>query len=432
MLRKIKKNSILTLSSILSLLVVFTACSTDDEGPEEEPEVIIEPVNKSTGFVFAGSTSSGTVLTKYFEEIPTGTIDLSDGKDFSRFNPTSVFDNALFMPRTDGASGFAKMVVNAEGEIIEEGIIATVASSSFRVEVKDSETGVFQDRATPNIISVFNPATLEVTGTIDMSAGFVPGDIDQRYQRFIFRGDDVFAPIRGDINGDNFPSFIVHQANLATNTFVGDTQRDGNGVSPIVTVNNFGQRLTDEAGNLYLSDAGNYEGAGLPGRVNRILAGSNEIDPDYIFEPAAILNPANVFLPTFNDFDVVENGKAIAVVNNETPQAAIDIVIAAGGIDNLSNDQVQEIFAILFSAESAVWCELDLETKTVTPIVGIPDVGVFNGGTTFEYNGDIYIPALTSAESAYYKWNPATGTASKAFVVTGADTASVYNIANNN
>lgn len=436
MLLKMKLKEFYLSASVLALAVAFGSCSSsDDPDPtppnEQQQEEEQDPENKSTGFVVVGTTANETALVKYFEEVPTGTIDISGGKDFPQFFPTSLFDNAMFMARTDESPGFAKMVVNADGEVVEEGIIPTIEGSSFRIQVRDSETGVFHDRATPNTISVFDPQTLQVTATIDMSAGFVPDDVDQRYQRFVFRGDDVFAPIR-ESEGGIFSSFILHQANLASNTFVGDTQRDGNGISPINTLNNFGQSLTDQMGNLYVSDAGNFEGAGIPARINKIPAGSNEIDSDYVFEPAVVLNPTNVFLPTFNKFNVLSDGTAFALVNAETPQEAIDIVQAAGGVQNLSPEQIQQIFGILFSAESAVWCELDLEALTVTPIDGIPAVGIFAGGQMFVQGGEVYLPVSTTSENGYYKWSPNAGTVEKAFEVTGADISGVYNIANNN
>lgn len=437
MLYKMKFKSILTLGCTLALLLFFSACSKDDDTPvgddNDDVEEPVEPVNKTTGFIGVGSTGSGNQVVKYFEEIPTGTVDLSDGKDFSRFIPNSIQDGVIFTDRTDGSAGLAKMVVNSEGEIIEEAVISVVGGTR-RIAVRDSEIGVFQDTATPNTIFVFNPTTFEVTGSIDMSAGFVPTDVTlHRYDRFIFRGDDVFSSVRNDVGGDFFTDYIVHQANLTTNTFTGDTQRDGNGSGG--TIRNFltliGQDLVDTSGNLYMPDAGNYDATtGIAARLNKIPAGSNEIDPSYVFEPALTLNPAN-FLPTFNGFNILENGKAIARVNGDTPQEIIDIITAAGGVANLTTAEVTQISTILFTAASAVWCEIDLEAKTVTPITGIPNIGIFSDGDIFEDNGDVYIPALTSSENAYYKWNPTTGVASKAFTITGVDAPDFYNIEEN-
>jgi hypothetical protein len=386
----------------------------------------------STGFVVVGTTASQTALVKYFEDLPSGTIDISDGIDFPQFFPTSLFDNAMFLPRPDDQAGFSKYVVDASGALVEEGVIPTIDPGSFRIAVKDSQTGVFQDRANSDIISVFNPETLEVTGTIDMTAAFVPMDIGQRYQRFYFRGDDVFAPVRGNVNGEAFTSFILHQGNLMSNSFVGDTQRDGNGFSQIISFNDFGQQVIDGAGNLYIPDAGAQDGTGLAARVNRINAGTNEIDPTYVFEPAVIVNPANVFLPAFVDFKMFSDTKAIARVNAETPQEVIDIIVAAGGVQNLTGEQIQQILGILFTAESARWSVLDVVDQSVTIIDGIPAVGAISGGGVFFHDGDVFVSVATQTENGYYRYDPDSGSASKAFEVTGADIAGVFNLANNN
>ncbi|WP_375586876.1 hypothetical protein [Flagellimonas aurea] len=417
---------------VLFTMLVTACSSSDDSNPTDDDPDPTEPENKSSGFIFVGLTSSDTYLAKYVEELPTGTLDLSDGTDYTNFYPTEIYDNALFMQRPDGASGFSKIVVNADGELEEEGILATIEESSFALAIRDSETGIFHDRATPNTISVFNPTTMEVTGTIDMNDAYVPGDIPQRYQEFYIRGDDAFGIVRGS-QGEDFNTIVMHHFSLASNSYVDYTERQGNGVSPIDFFEYVGGHVTDSQNNLYILDAGNTEGQGVPARINKIPVGSTEVDPDYTFEPAVILNPENVFLPMTYHLYVLENStKAIAVVNTETPQEAVDIVLEAGGLQNLSEDQINQIFYILYTTQSARWCELDLVAETVTPIEGIPDVGVFAIGNIFENEGSFYIPVNTPTEQAYYQWNPETGAASKAFDVTGANISSAFNIATNN
>lgn len=417
---------------LLGLLCAFAfgACKKEVIEDDTEPEII----RKSSGFIVTGTTSSGNSLVKYFDELPTGTVDLSEGKDFAEFWPTAIYNNSIYLTRTDKASGFAKMYVNEQGEIVEEKVIPTVDEGSFRIAVKDAETGVFQDRATPNLITIFNPSTLTIEGTIDMSAGIDPIDsLEQRYQRFVFRGDDVFAPIRAN-SGETFSGFYLHQANLTSRSYVGSTFIEAPFSGGVLTVNNFGQGMVDEMGNLYFQDGGAI-GTGTFSRIYKIPAGSNQIDTSYVFEPVRLLNPGNIFYPTMNGFKLVGNGKAIARVNAETPQAAVDIVVNAGGVSNVIADQnlLNQVLNILFTAESAEWCELDLSSQTVTPIAGAPKLGAnAGGGVTFELNGEIYFPIATVSEQAYYKYTPGSPSATKAFDVVGADLAGAYNIANNN
>lgn len=413
---------------LLSVLVAFYSC-------DEKIDPIPPDTKKTSGFVVVGATSNGSAVVKYIEELPGdgGSVDLSTGvTDFPRFFPNGLFDHALFLPNpNESVGGFAKYVVDQNGILKEEGTLPTVASSSFRIGVKDANTGVYHDRSTPKRLTVFNPTTMQVTGTIDMSAAFVPGGVDQRYQSFFFRGNDVFSHVREESGGD-FPSFIVHQANLSNNTFVGDTQREGDGLNGITTFNQFGQGVTDSQGNLYILDGGNFDGAGIPASLNKIPASSNKFDASYQFFPARVLNPANIFLPTANTFYVTQGTRGIAVVNAETPQAAIDIVMSAGGVQNLTPEQIQQVLGILFTAESAKWCELDLVAKTVTPISGVPNLGAFSAATVFRHNGEFYLPVPTRAETAYYRFNPTTRSAQKAFSISGADLIGVYNLAENN
>ncbi|RNC83444.1 MAG: hypothetical protein ED556_12875 [Winogradskyella sp.] len=393
----------------------------------------LEGVQATSGFVVVATTASNNAVVKYFNDIPSGTVTLNDGFTFQRFFPNSCVDGALFLQRPDGFPGFSKYIVGENGGLFEAGSIPTLGSSSFRIDAKDSDFGVYQDRATSDNITVFNPTTLEVLGTIDMTQGEVPGDLAQRYQRFIFRGDDLFAPIRGNQNGEAFNTLVVHSANVVTQSYTGTTERIGNGFADINTFNNFGQNLTDTAGNLYIADAGNYTGLGVAAAVSRVPVGSDDIDPNYSFQPAVVLNPFNVFLPTFNGFKLLPNGKAIARVNAETPQAAVDIILSVGGnLGLLSQEQIDQIFNILFTSESAVWCVLDLDAQTVTPLFGIPRTGVFAASDTFFHDGGVYVPVATQAENGYYRYDWTTNQTSQAFQVMGADISQVINIANDN
>lgn len=273
---------------------------------------------------------------------------MAGGTDYTKFWATAVYDHALYVQRPDGSAGFSKIVVNENGQLVEEGNIPTVSNTSYQIAIKDAEIGVFQDRATPKTISIFNPKTLKVTSTINMSGGVVPGNINQRYQRFMFRGDDLFAVVRGEA-GELFSTLVVHQANVKTGNFIGATQRGGNGMSTINYFEDFGQNIIDSEGNLYIIDAGNLEAQGIAARVNKIPAGSNTIDASYKFEPAKILNPANQFLPTIYKCVAIGNNKAVAVVNYETPQAAVDIVIGAGGLQNLTATDKPDLYYSLYS-----------------------------------------------------------------------------------
>ena len=135
-----------------------------------------------------------------------------------------------------------------------------------------------------------------------------------------------------------------------------------------------------------------------------------------------------MLFPLFFGFRFLESGKAIALVNNEVPQEAQDIIADAGGFANVNPEQFAQIQRIVVQAETALWCEIEVDAMTVTPIDGIPFTKLFDRFSVFEYNGDAYLQVNTAAESAHYRWNPVTGAVSKAFVMTGLDVPVLYNI----
>ncbi|MEM8937726.1 MAG: hypothetical protein AAGC64_00095 [Bacteroidota bacterium] len=416
-------------------LAVITSC---DDGLNETGE--LSGNIQTTGFVVSGTTSSG-VLVKYFPELPNdgSAIDLSDGTDFQRFFVNSVMDHAMFLPQPDNSLGFAKFVVGENGQFFEVGSALALDAGSFRIDVKDSDLGVFQDRSTPDNITVFDPKTMDIIGSIDMTDAFIPDDADgnsqdQRYQRFIFRGDDVYAPARVNRSGAGFANQILfHQADVATMSYIGETERMGPAPIGIGNINDMGQNYIDAEGNLYLPDVGVIPGPGAPARVNRVPIGSEDIDPTYTFEPSSQLAPGNFFLPAFLYFKIVPGtNTAVALVNGDVPPRVVEIITEAGGIPNLTGDEIQEITGLLFQSPSARWCELDLNAQTVTVIDGIPSMGILAPGSLFFFEGDVFLPVENAEERGYYRWNPETGVATKAFEITGADLSQVINLENDN
>jgi hypothetical protein len=407
----------------LSLFLILS-CGEDDDlpiGPADQ--------RQNSGFIVATQTPNQTAFARYFSELPNGEVDLSTGgTDYQRFFPVDGYEGALFLAAPDGGSGFAKVMVDGNGDIVREGFLSTVDATSFQIAVRDATTGVYHDRNTPDRITVFDPSDMSVSGTIDMSAGEVPVGMPQRYQTFYFRDNEVFAPVRAN-DGSFYDSLIVHVADVNTGSYL---RTIAVGDAAGVPFNNYGQNDLAEDGTLYIPDQGNVNTA-FPAGLHRILPGADDFDPDYDFQPAVALNPGNFFLPVFRGFAYVGDGLGIALVATDTPQAAIDIVQQAGGAQNLSDDQVQQILNILFTAENGRWCRLDLEARTVTPIDGIPAQSVF-ATTTFMRDGDlVYVPVTTETVNALYSYNPDTGTAAEVFSVTGGGALTgVYNLGRNN
>ncbi|WP_234572467.1 hypothetical protein [Rhodohalobacter sp. 614A] len=402
---------------LVTLTVVLSSCSDNSTGGEDESE------NKKTGFLITGMTPSNTYLVKYEEEMPTGTVDLSTGTDFQYFYPVDAIGGAFFMVRPDESGGFAKIVVNSEGEIIEEGVLPTVDGSSFAIKIKDENTGVYHDRNNPDEITVFDPSDLSIKGTIDMSAATTPAP--SRYESFAFRDDLVFAPVRPNAGG-SFDSTIVHIADVSTGTYVGTTSMASGQSIPVF---GFGQNNIDEQGNIYVADTGNPTGTNPISTVLRIPAGSNEFDDSYDFPPAFTANPSNQLLSVTNGLYYHQNNKAYAAVATDIPQELLELVASVGGDpSNLSDEQIVQAFDILYNAQNGRWSELDLQAQTVTPLPDFPNVSPFSVNIITEINGKLYIPVVTPSENAYYEYDPSTGQSQKAFDVTGGELIGLYDL----
>ncbi len=420
------KRLFLLLAFCLPALFLTTACGDDDD----DDMVVIEPGDErqTSGFVISAQTPEGSLIAKYLEDLPSGNVDISDGTDFQLFFPVDLFDAAIFSARTDGSAGFAKTRVNGDNEFVEDGVISTIDESSFQIAVRDANTGVFQDRNFPSRISVFDPVSMTVTGTIDVGTGIPPGIEPPRAQTFYFRDNEVFFPLRGN-DGASYDSLIVMVANLSTGSYERTITFNSGPAAPF---NDFGQHYLDESGNLYIPDQGDVN-TGNPASLHRIPAGSDDFDPNYEFNIATTLNPANLFLSIFRGFYYMGNGQALALVATDTPQEAIDIVLAAGGPQNLSPDEVQQVLDILFQAENGRWCLVDVNAQTVSIIDGIPAQSVFATTVTMELNGQYYVPVTTPAINALYRYDPGTGIAEKVFDLTaGGALVGIYNLANNN
>lgn len=411
---------------LLCLIItwLFVGCS-DDAGNSIEPDPI-NPADErlKTGFVVVSSQADNSVVASYFDSIPSGTIDLTQGTTFQRFSPLSISDGFLFMQRPNGQRGFAKMAVNGNQEFVEDGFISTTSEESFVMAVRDRNYGLFHDRNNPDVINIFDPSTMQVTGEIDMS-----GDsqaVPVRYQKFIFRGtDEVFMPIRGE-TGETFPSMPVYRADLNTNRLAGEiTVPFSNDL--LVTLNTFGQDRLDEQGNLYLFHTGNLSLPNVPGSILRITPGSTEFDTTYNFEAAQVFNPANLG-PFVTTFYYHQNDIAYALINATLDQQIIDIITAAGGFGGLTQSQIDEITGRLFTSPTGAWAEVNVANQTVNIIPGMPSLSPFDGSQATFIDNIPYFAISSQNDNAVYKYDPADGQATLVFEGTGARIFGIYDL----
>ncbi|MEM0993794.1 MAG: cadherin repeat domain-containing protein [Bacteroidota bacterium] len=412
-----------------------TAANISDEGTitvnlEDDGIVAPEDQRQTDGYVIVTATPGGqSYFAQYYAEVPSGTLDNSSGTDFTRFFPRDIFQGSIYFEDPNESNNFVRMSVDGNEDFVIDGSIPFIGDNSFAMIIKDETTGVLHDRNEPTRLTIFDPIKMSVEATIDMSAGELPTDtLSQRYQNFFFRGNEVYSGVR-PTNGGTYSSALYHVADVSTGRYLRTVVAAEESLFYDFLLG--GNPVADD-GTLYLPLIGNVNV--LPAtqaRILRILPGQNEVDTTYDFRPAQVINPANVFLPLHNQFRYIGDKKAIALVASSIPQEVVDIVIAAGGVPNLSPDQINQVLQILFTQPTANWCVLDLEAQTVTPIPGLPQISYFAGVVATLDGDNVYLPVLTDQVNEVYRYSISSGMAEKAFEVSGGGGIyAVYSLGN--
>ncbi|MEM9676185.1 MAG: PKD domain-containing protein [Bacteroidota bacterium] len=401
---------------------------TDEVAQSVEVSLNPENVRVTSGFIVTGFTEDNSVLARYFEELPSGTIDLTQGQAFQQFFPWDVYDGAVYIQRSVG-NGFSKVAVNGNGEIVEDGTIPTTGENAFTLRIRDSETGIFIDPNDFTQVKVFNPQTLQEIGNIDLSAApLFEERPEAAVSSAVIRGDDVFISYAQGSNPNLLDNFTMIRGSISGGT-LGNQLNSTTG--PTFTFNPL-HRLSDEDGNLYIHHTGNLNpvpAANLPG-ILKIPAGSNEFDPNYDFR---VVGNSTLLLHSMRAFQYYQNGLAYAHVGVETPQAVVDILISVGGdISNLSQEQINQILALLNTSENARWVELDLNAQTLRVLPGLPGLNPFATTNAYFIDNVPHFPIVNTTENAVYKYDPATDQSEKVFDVTGASISTIIDLSANN
>ncbi|MEM9142105.1 MAG: hypothetical protein AAGA86_03905 [Bacteroidota bacterium] len=416
----------LFLSYAIVLMSLLISCSSDDNssGPEnpEEPQA----TTLTEGFVVVGLAES-TVFAQYFAELPSGTVDITQGTAFQSFSPSAIRDGAMFMGRTDGEPGFAKMVVNEDGSFEEVGIISTASDGGGRIAVRDSDFGVFHDLANSDVMNTFDPETMEVLSTtFDVSAANALAEEDVRYQDIIFRGDTEILTFMRTLTQGTLPNvpFPVIDINAGEVTEIIDLEGDNSFIQFVNTT-----RYFDESGNMYVFHGG--DGLTTSSAILKVPAGTNAYDTEYNFEVPLVVNPSLTVTggAFMTGYDYFKDGVGFALINESIDPEILEIVQDSGG--NLTPEDQQRIQELLFNSPTAAYVQVNLEAQTAMKIDGLPALSVFdNAGLT--YSGDTVLISISNPSvNALYTYDRAAGSATKAFDMTGATIFTVIDLSEN-
>ena len=411
-----KQLSTLLLLGSLVLGLSITSCSKD--GTDDKGKSTNNPYVFSLGITADGTTTyyvldtddlmSGTISAK-----GTG-IEQSGYHDYQKFNSTILSIGGL------GVTDVKGVTRDANGNLQEKGTFVFDNNISEIVQVDDNTLVAIESPARPtagNTVKIYivDISSLAITNTATMPISSLVTQSS---------GADVVWPIATGIGYGNGKIFFSYYESNSTQTstpwtnegqiaVIGypsltlETIIKDNRTGPIGSWAAHNGIIRDESGNLYLMSSSSipngYTQSTKPASFTRIASGSSTFDNSYYFDFSAAsggLRPAHV--------KYIGNGLVFAEVSTNASPAITD----RWGDKNLK------------------CCIIDLNSKTVTDVSGIP-VHDGQGGRHYMViaeDGYVYTSIPTSEGIYIYRVNIATATAEKGAKVSATFVAGFFRL----
>ncbi|MEM6801004.1 MAG: PKD domain-containing protein [Bacteroidota bacterium] len=413
---------------------VKLTASNSSGSDEATLEVTATSPYKSDGYFISSlaSSSGGTsYFAGYFGTAPSGDIDLTSTASFQRMQFRTQYKGYMYGYPTNNEPGLAKLAIDKNTEeVVTVGEIPLFVFPAGVVILSDTR-GIFSNFSDRNI-EIFNPMTMEITGSIDMSGGMTFPNNDQNgYSALIYNEQQgkIYAILF--TNNPNTPQFYdadeIYVEVIDANTLT----REKTIVHPNAEYPIFRGETTpvlDEAGNTYLVAQGTYGldqnfGPQAPkGSKPQILKidTNSEFDTTYAFNPIDAAGLQQNFFQLFTTMVGAGNNKAygIGTAQADSPQI-LELLqkLAAGTITSEEYDVLVNL--VLFD-ESMQIMEVDLVAKTAQFTAGAPKTAGFAYPFMYNYNGKIYaqITSPSNSFNGFYEVDPASNSATPFYNLT--------------
>lgn len=425
--------------TIFSILLIAGLWGCDKEGDTKPGE---DSKYYDSGVVLSAYTGAGGRAGYYagyygsLEEA--ASIDLTQKSAYTNLWVFGKLDRYLYGVSTSGENKFVKMGVSKTTGIIEEVASFPLSGPSYFALVCNKDVGVVTQFNDLDLI-LFNPTTMEQTGTIDMSKATNINPQNRRYTYYsgVYRPGDnrlfMFYWTDDPTTGLYYEEskIYVEVINLNTKQWEKTISYDG-GMYAISRGKE--NPVIDEQGNIYVTCQGSY---GLDGAVGpyatklsrpqilKISASTNDFDPAYSFNPLDKLGYNNLMIQTLTGTIYDANGTAYACVNatDESPQL-LQLIYKYATTGQLMEDEQAQLFNLAFYSVSQRWVRLDLNAQTASVINDIPATGSFMYPSSYKHNGKLYFQYYDGTVSGFYSYDPAANKAQKAVTVTKGGVAS--------
>jgi hypothetical protein len=391
---------------LLSSVLLLGACK------DNKDDIITAPTTP-TKYVLLSRIQGTGDYTSTFEKMPEGAVNNTTqptSKTYTQVRGGVAYKKYLFdFGLANGGNGFSRMVVGTDGTLTEQGNVPTVGQVGAVAVLSDTK-GYFVDANERNI-KIFNPTTLAITGTVDMSRAFQKTRNQINYYTTLYlRGDRMYACLyTGSTAARPYDyrcdSAVVAVVNTSTDTYLKDTFYPSSRLPGTFNLRCV-TTITDESGNLYIPTLGGlgYDlalgaTASTPGKILKIPAGSDDFDRTYEVIPqnATTVGAAQALKTNFGFF-YAKNGIAYTTATTEASTPT----------------QMQ------LGAPVASWIQINLTTKQSTLVAGLPKTSGFYTPMGYFYEDKALLPVYNNVDniSGMYNVNVTTGTTAKQFDIT--------------
>lgn len=356
--------------------LAMTACDSDKntEPTASDAKIAVVSTNEDGGGYVAG-----------FSSVPTGDLDLVSTQGARQitagWGSGGMFEgrNLYMLANYDGAAGLKKYTINGDGSVTAAGTLG----GAVHAVIASATKGFYADPVRGNMqVQVFNPATMERTGSIDLSSLSKADSLEQAGQQMLAVRDGklfvglVFGRSYGGMAISDRDTAFLAVIDIATEkllkvTTLEDTYSVG---YPADMVWSF----QGDDGHLYMAvpfrDWWNPDG-NRSGKLVRLKKGSDEFDRDW-------------------SIDMRQYKEHIALMGGAVRNGKFYTSIVRDGLDASWSQ---------FTTDSWDLVSIDLATKAMTVIKGVPKHR-FNAHTPIHFvDGQMYVLVVSDAYNGFYR-----------------------------
>ncbi|WP_080054238.1 hypothetical protein [Spirosoma aerolatum] len=387
------KHTITRIGAALLVASLAGGCSSSE--PTADPSSGLDKLLITTNITTA-SPIVGYVGT--LKDLSVTSFTNAKSRQSTEYPYVTVYKNDVFvMPQRFGDI-IRKYTRQSDGNLAEAGTVVAPAGSQPICTVIESDTRAYTTLFATGKILVFNPTTLAVLNTIDLTKYALGGDGNPDANVMAFRDGKLYVACSQTSDGytSKFPVqvLIIDVTNNFAITSATDSRSTWAG-----SINEQKSIFFDEAGDLYIFCVASYGFGGPTQKCGflRIKNGQTAFDPTYFFNVADY----SITGVPGNKVDYLQR---MRYAGNGIVYATGNIYALASNPPNYVNDRTYGAFKV------------DLANKTITKL-NLPYSNGYGSSVGLFENKVLFGIAGTSGVGIY-SYDPATNTASPSPIVT--------------